>query len=417
MLVWGGSTWADGRSNTGARYNPATNSWTDITTTGAPSARDVLDSFAWTGEELLVWGGFGNFGEEGTGGRYNPSTNSWATISNVNAPSPRYGHAVVWTGTEMVVWGGAEYNPDIFLNTGGRYNPDTDTWTATSTTNTPLAALFPVFVWTGAEMIVWSGACDETGLTCHSYSYEGGRYNPATDTWTPTTLDGVPEARNFHTAVWTGEAMITYGGIGTWSGYRHTGGLYYASAPANNLPTANDDSFSAVENETLIVPAPGILDNDSDPDGNNLSAVLDSTTAHGSLVLIGDGSFTYSPNTDFVGNDTFTYRVFDGLGYSSTATVTISVNENANSSPTAVDDSYVMQQDGTLVVSSPGLLVNDSDPDSDPLTAALQTGPLHGFVTVNADGSFTYTPDSGFTGSDAFTYVASDGLGGADTAT
>jgi VCBS repeat-containing protein len=303
------------------------------------------------------------------------------------------------------------------LNTGGRYNPDTDTWTATSTTNTPLAALFPVFVWTGAEMIVWSGACDETGLTCHSYSYEGGRYNPATDTWTPTTLDGVPEARNFHTAVWTGEAMITYGGIGTWSGYRHTGGLYYASAPANNLPTANDDSFSAVENETLIVPAPGILDNDSDPDGNNLSAVLDSTTAHGSLVLVGDGSFTYSPNTDFVGNDTFTYRVFDGLGYSSTATVTISVNENANSSPTAVDDSYVMQQDGTLVVSSPGLLVNDSDPDSDPLTAALQTGPLHGFVTVNADGSFTYTPDSGFTGSDAFTYVASDGLGGADTAT
>jgi VCBS repeat-containing protein len=76
-----------------------------------------------------------------------------------------------------------------------------------------------------------------------------------------------------------------------------------------------------------------------------------------------------------------------------------------------------MQQGETLTVPAPGLLANDSDPDGDPLAATLQTGSTNGLVTVNADGSFTYTPDSGFTGTDTFTYAANDGLGGSDTAT
>jgi N-acetylneuraminic acid mutarotase len=328
MLVWGGNTFDDGRSNTGALYNPVSNSWTDITTSGAPAAREIYDSFVWTGEELLVWGGFGNTGDLGTGGRYNPDTDSWSTITNVNAPSPRYGSAAAWTGAEMVIWGGSEASPDIILDDGSRYNPSTDSWTTITTTNAPVGAVFPVAVWSGAEMIVWGGACDDNGPTCHTDSYEGGRYDPTTDTWTPTTLDGVPEARSGHTGVWMGEAMIVYGGTGTWSGYRHTGGLYYATAPANQLPTANDDSYSAVENETLIVNAPGVLDNDTDPDGDNLTAVLDATTTNGSLVLIGDGSFTYTPDSGFTGTDTFTYFASDSLGSSNTATVTITVNKS-----------------------------------------------------------------------------------------
>jgi hypothetical protein len=211
--------------------------------------------------------------------------------------------------------------------------------------------------------------------------------------------------------------MIVYGGIATRSGYSHTGGIYYASAPDNQLPVANDDSFSAVENLMLVVPAPGVLDNDTDPDGNNISAVLDTTTISGSLVLIGDGSFTYMPDAEFVGDDTFTYHVFDGLGNSNVATVTITVNVNPNNAPTAVDDSYSVLHDQTLTDSAPGLLGNDTDPDGDPLTAALQTTPTNGSASVNGDGSFSYTPDSGFTGTDTFTYVASDGFGGADTAT
>jgi VCBS repeat-containing protein len=228
----------------------------------------------------------------------------------------------------MLIWGGSEYSPDIILNTGGRYNPDTDTWTTITTTNAPIASLYPVAVWSGAEMIVWGGICDDSGITCPNDSFEGGRYNPGTDTWTLTTLDGVPEARAYHTGVWTGDSMIVYGGIGAWSGYRHTGGIYYAAAPANQLPVANDDSYSAVENETLIVDAPGVLENDSDPDGDLLMAALQTGSANGSVSINADGSFTYTPDSGFMGIDTFTYTASDGRGGSDTAMVTITVNES-----------------------------------------------------------------------------------------
>ena len=90
-----------------------------------------------------------------TGGRYNPSTDSWTATSTTNAPSGRYLHTAVWTGSEMIVWGGVMVTDD--LNTGGRYNPSTDTWTATSTTNAPSARDDHTAVWTGSEMIVWGG--------------------------------------------------------------------------------------------------------------------------------------------------------------------------------------------------------------------------------------------------------------------
>ena len=110
----------------------------------------------WTGSEMIVWGGFGSAGLLNTGGRYNPSTDSWTATSTVNAPSVRYLHTAVWTGSEMIVWGGKD--PNTFdLNTGGKYNPSTNSWTATSTTNAPSARYVHTAVWTGSEMIVWGG--------------------------------------------------------------------------------------------------------------------------------------------------------------------------------------------------------------------------------------------------------------------
>src|SRR5262245_65820413 len=91
---------------------------------------------------MIVWGGssFTN-----TGGRYNPSTDSWTATSITNAPSARTDHTAVWTGREMIVWGG--YYPGV--NTGGRYNPSTDSWTATSLTNAPSARARHTAIWTG----------------------------------------------------------------------------------------------------------------------------------------------------------------------------------------------------------------------------------------------------------------------------
>src|SRR5439155_443767 len=150
--------------------------------------------------EMIVWGGFnGNY--LNTGGRYNPSTDSWTATSTTNAPDARASHTAVWSGSEMIVWGG--YTPSTYSNTGGRYNPSTDSWTATSTTNAPAGRSNHTAVWSDSEMIVWGG---NNG---NSYLNTGGRYCAAAptppctdDTWTATSTTNAPEGRYRHTAVW-----------------------------------------------------------------------------------------------------------------------------------------------------------------------------------------------------------------------
>ena len=112
------------------------NTWTPTNLTGAPDARGSHTA-VWTGSEMIVWGGYGCDGNcvSNTGGRYNPSTDSWTATSTTNAPEGRIYHTAVWTGSEMIVWGGT--GAADYLNTGGRYNPSTDSWTVTSTTNVP----------------------------------------------------------------------------------------------------------------------------------------------------------------------------------------------------------------------------------------------------------------------------------------
>jgi N-acetylneuraminic acid mutarotase len=218
MIVWGGVDFDGIHLNTGGRYNPTTDSWTATSTTNAPSAR-TGHTAVWTGSEMIVWSGHDRF-YLNTGGRYNLSTNSWTATSTTNAPSPRWGHTAVWTGSEMIVWGGDNSNQRQILNTGGRYNPSTDSWTATSTTNAR-ARTNHTAVWTGGEMIVWSG--DSTSGITNS----GGRYNPSTDSWTATSTTNAPSARVAHTGVWTGSEMIVWGGFGNHPPfYLNTGGRY-----------------------------------------------------------------------------------------------------------------------------------------------------------------------------------------------
>jgi VCBS repeat-containing protein len=176
-----------------------------------------------------------------------------------------------------------------------------------------------------------------------------------------------------------------------------------------NAPVAQDDAYAATEDTPLTVPAPGVLANDTDPDGDTLTAVQVSPPQHGTLTLNPDGSFTYTPDPGFTGPDTFTYRASDGALTSNTATVTLTVTPEPNRAPVAVDDAYSVTENATLTVPAPGVLANDTDPDGDTLMAALVSPPQHGDLTLNPDGSFTYTPDPGFTGPDTFTYRASDG--------
>ncbi len=310
----------------------------------------------------------------------------------------------------------------------------------------------------------------------------------------------------------------------------------------NDAPTAANDSYSTNEDTLLTVAAPGVLGNDSDPEGSTLSAVLVATAANGAVVLNADGSFTYSPNADWNGTDSFTYKANDGALDSAVATVTIEVHAvndapttsgiadvnawegdtvnidlyaafadvedadasltysvSANSNPTlvatAIDagtltltftgggsasltvqatdtgglsvdtsfsvtvtadadgdgvsdaedncpndpnpdqadtdgdgigdvcdpyptnhppvgnpDSYEVDLGQTLNVSAAeGVLVNDSDADGDPITAAVVTMPAHGALMLFPDGAFTYTHSGAPLPTDSFTYVLSDG--------
>lgn len=192
----------------------------------------------------------------------------------------------------------------------------------------------------------------------------------------------------------------------------------------NGIPAAYDDYENVRENATLAVPASQGLISDwhaYDPDGDVLTASLVGAAVNGQVVVNSDGSYTYTPNTDYAGADSFTYTVSDGIHTSNTATVTITVHDaNEETAPEAYGDSRTADQDSTLTVAATdGLLSRTAayDNEGDPLTATLAGGPTHGQVTLNADGSYTYTPNSGYTGADSFTYTVSDGQKTSNTAT
>src|SRR5438552_2557418 len=230
MIVWGGYQFGVGDTNTGGRYNTNNDSWAATSTTNAPSAR-LRHTAVWNDSEMIVWGGITSGPNPtyfNTGGKYNPGTDSWTATCTTNAPAARADHTAVWnlTGTQMIVWGG--FGPSVVLNTGGRYGPDCST--ATSTSNAPTARSSHRAVWTGNEMIVWGGGDNDGDLNT------GGRYNPGTDSWTATSTTGAPAARSYHTAVWTGSQMIVWGGDDI-SNYFNTGGRYCAQTGPTPTPT------------------------------------------------------------------------------------------------------------------------------------------------------------------------------------
>src|SRR5207244_1709802 len=184
----------------------------------------------------------------------------------------------------------------------------------------------------------------------------------------------------------------------------------------NDAPVAVANSYAVNEDTTLTVAASGVLGNDSDVDGDSLTAVLVSGPAHGSLTLNANGSLSYTPDANFNGSDSFTYKANDGTLDSNVATVSITVNA-VNDAPVAVGNSYSVNEDTTLTVERNSVVCNDSDVDGDSLTAVLVSGPAHGSLTLNANGSLSYTPSANFNGSDSFTYLANDGALDSNVAT
>ena len=226
MVVWGG--W-DGtnRLDTGGRYDPATDTWTPTSTVGAPSPRSG-HSAVWTGTTMVVWGGQGTSAYLNDGGRYDPVADTWTSMSIVGAPAVRRDAAVVWTGTRMIVWGGQTTISDL-KGTGGRYDPAGDTWTPVTTIGAPTPRRDHTAVWTGTVMVVWGGYDGGGGVMCMGKSATGGRYDPSSDSWTPTAAG--PTCNLDHVAVWTGTEMIVEGGVtGTLSRYNPVSNTWTSGA-------------------------------------------------------------------------------------------------------------------------------------------------------------------------------------------
>ncbi|NEO49752.1 MAG: tandem-95 repeat protein, partial [Moorea sp. SIO4A3] len=178
----------------------------------------------------------------------------------------------------------------------------------------------------------------------------------------------------------------------------------------NQPPVATDDTATTEQNTAVNI---NVLANDSDPEGDALTVTLDQQGANGSAVVNQDGTITYTPNDGFLGADSFTYQVSDGINPAVTATVNVDVT-NVNESPIATDDSTTTAANTAVDIN---VLTNDLDPEGDALNVTLDQQGANGTAVVNFDSTITYTPNDGFTGTDTFTYQISDGTNPAVTAT
>ena len=288
MIVWGGDS-ETGTVNSGSRYNPATDSWTPMSSTNAPRASDVHSavwtgtemivwgvnsagvggarynpssdlwhsmsqtnapiteggqSLVWTGSKAVVWGGYdGNGTETNAGGIYDPVADTWIATSLAGAPSARQGHAAVWSGTRMLIWSGRFYDPDAIVTTefsdGGSFDPVGNAWTAISSVSAPTPRTNGVAVWTGSKMVVWGGVNEDPGQSLTELR-DGGVYNPATNSWSATTLTNAPIAREGAVAAWTGSRMLIWGGftVAEWNPVSNPPDVGAAYDPAGNAWSA-----------------------------------------------------------------------------------------------------------------------------------------------------------------------------------
>ena len=250
-------TVSDGSSNASMSFIFTTYApWKSINTTNPPTARSKHTA-VWTGTEMIVWGGALDSGRTSTntGGRFNPSTNTWTALSTDGAPSARYGHAAIWTGTEMIIWGGQQ---GISLQkSGGRYNPSTNSWSLLSDGgDCPTARKYHSAVWTGAEMIVWGGY---DGLSGTGKTDKGAKYNPSTNNWTSMTTTNAPHSRSLHPAVWANNRMIVWGGETYSSDITNSGGLYdptsniWSSISITNAPSSRKNHSAVWSGSEMII--------------------------------------------------------------------------------------------------------------------------------------------------------------------
>jgi hypothetical protein len=351
------------------------------------------------------------------------------TISSIDALSAN-GGTIVDNGDDTYTYTPAPSytGEDSFSYTINDGNGGTDSATVTITVNTaPVSADDAYGTTFEASLIInatngTDGLMDnDTDVNAHTLSIQtidavstngGSIVDNGDNTYTYTPAAGYVGADSFSYTVSDG-----FGGSDTAT----------VNITVNNQsPAAANDSYSTSSNTAITLDESnglnGLIDNDTDPDGQTLSiSAIDTNSANGGTIVDnGDGTYTYTPAAGYVGSDSFDYTITDGFGGSDTATATITV---PNQTPIGSDDSYITNTNIPLTFDdtngSTGLLDNDSDSDGHTLSIqSIDTASANGGSIVdNGDGTYTYTPPALYSGNDSFRYVVSDGNGGTDTAT
>lgn len=174
----------------------------------------------------------------------------------------------------------------------------------------------------------------------------------------------------------------------------------------DGLPVAEDDTATTDEDVAVVV---DVLSNDSDPDGDTLT-VTEATASNGTVTINEDGTLTYTPDADYNGSDEISYTISDPDGNTDSALVDVTVNP-VNDDPVANDDTVGTEQNDPITFDPTD---NDTDVDGDDLVVSEIGDPENGTVTINEDGTVTYTPNEDFFGEDTISYTVDDGNGGED---
>ncbi|MFC6199503.1 tandem-95 repeat protein, partial [Ponticaulis profundi] len=329
------------------------------------------------------------------------------TLSYTLASGPVNG-SVTLTGNGYTYTPAADFNGtdsfDVLIDDG---NGGTDTVTievtVTPVNDAPVGTDGSV---SGAEDSVITGTISATDMDGDTLSYtlaagpangsvtltgNGYTYTPAADFNGADSFDVLINDGNGGTDTVTIEVTVT---------------------PVNDAPVAVADSYAVDEDGTLAVDVTnGVLANDTDVEGDTLTASLVTGVSNGTLTFNADGSFTYVPDANFNGTDSFTYRVNDGSEDGNTVTVTLNVGA-VNDAPVAISDSFTVDEDSGATTLN--LLANDTDIEGDAITITSVTQPVGGTVTItNGGADVSFTPDADFNGTTSFTYT----VNGGDTAT
>lgn len=415
-------------------YDPVANTWTDrsnlltgVSNTGA----------AGVGPYVYVPGGLTGVSGIADMQRYDPVADVVITMTAM--VSVNYAHAVTALDDKIYVLGGS--STGVAGTTNYIYDIGTDSWI--TGTSLPTAVQYPAAATDGTYVYVLGG--NTTNIPTVQ------RYNPGTDTW--DTITDMNSGRGGPGAFFDGTNLWAVGG--GWATYTSTteywngsiwqagpnlnvgvrtlgaafgdgialkaggwNGGYQNSAEVLGLncpPVANPDTYTTTEDIVLDVLAPGVLGNDTDGEGDVITAVLETTPTHGLLTFNGDGSFAYTPTQNFHGLDNFSYYATDGISNSLSAEVVIHITA-VNDAPVANDDNYSTTEDITLTITAPGVLANDLDKDGlhlysvsggsnddllreiDPLTGATMSAisiTHAGGITVEGGTGLATHPQSG----------------------